>query len=135
MNKTFKRILSFVLAISLILTSSVSAFAATGEEYLCELRLVYADTFNEAKEILSDTEFEDYKLLNENLNDGTKEIGVWLAYKTTTDIEEAITDISVMQMNGGYNEGNYEKMIKESYEEYVAFGKTYLKAIEYFIEA
>ena len=135
MEKLWKRILSFVLVISLIITSSVNAFALADEEYLCELRIVYADTYNEAKEILSDTEFEDYKLLNENLNEGTEETGVWLAYKTTTDIEDAITDISVMQMNGGYNEGNYEKMIKESYEEYVAFGKTYLKAIEYFIEA
>ena len=135
MKKVCKRILSFVLVISLILTSSVSALAATDEEYLSDLRLVYADTFNEAKKILSDTEFEEYKLLNENLNEGTEEIGVWLAYKTTTDIEDAITDIATMQMNGGYNEGNYEKMIEESYREYVALGKTYLKAIEYFIEA
>ena len=129
------RILSFALVISLILTSSVSVFAATDEEYLSDLRLIYASTYNEAKEILSDTDFKDYKLLNENLNDGTKEIGVWLAYKTTTDIEDAITDIATMQMNGGYNEGNYEKMIKESYEEYVEMGRTYLKAIEYFAEA
>ena len=135
MKAVYKRILSFALVISLILTSSVSAFAAREEEYLCELRLVYADTYNEAKEILSDTEFEEYKLLNENLNEGTEEIGVWLAYKTTTDIEDAITDIATMQMNGGYNEGNYEKMIEESYGEYVALGKTYLKAIEYFVEA
>ena len=54
MKVVYKRILSFVLVISLILTSSVSAFAAREEEYLCELRLVYADTFHEAKEILSE---------------------------------------------------------------------------------
>ena len=135
MKNVWKRILAFVLVISLFLTSSVSAFAAAGEKYLCELRLVYANTYNEAKEILADTEFKDYKLLNENLNEDTGEIGVWLAYKTTTDIEDAITDISVMQMNGGYHEGNYQEMIKQSYESYVKMGKTYLQAIEYFIEA
>ena len=135
MKKSYKRILSSILVISLILTSSVSAFAATDEEYLCELRLVYADTFNEAKEILSDTEFEEYKLLNENLNEDTDETGVWLAYKTTTDIEDAITDLSVMQMNGGYQEGNYQEMIKQSYESYVKMGEIYLQAIDYFIEA
>ena len=135
MKKTLKRILSFALVISLTLTSSVSAFAAAEEVYISELRLVYADSYDEAKEILTDTEFKDYKLLNENLNEGTKKTGVWIAYKTTTDIEDAITDLATMQMNGGYNEGNYDKMIKESYEEYVALGKTYLKAIEYFKEA
>ena len=135
MKKVCKRILSFALVISLILTSPVAASAATGEEYLSELRLVYADTYNEAKEILRSTEFKDYTLLNENLNEGTEKIGVWLAYKTTTDIEDAITDLAVMQMNGGYQEGNYQEMIKESMEEYTKLGETYLQAIDYFIEA
>jgi hypothetical protein len=93
MNKVFRRILAVVLVVALLLTSNISAFAATTEEYLSDLRIIYADDFSEAKEILSDTEFKDYTLLNENLNEGTKEIGVWLAYKTTTVIEDAITDI------------------------------------------
>ena len=67
MEKLWKRILSFVLVISLIITSSVNAFALADEEYLCELRIVYADTYNEAKEILADSEFKDYKLFKENL--------------------------------------------------------------------
>ena len=135
MKKSYKRIFAFILVISLILTSSVSAFAATGEKYLCELRLIYADTFNEAKEILSDTEFDEYKLLNENLNEDTNETGVWLAYKTTTNIEEAITDIATIQMNGGYQEGNYQEMIKQSYESYLKMGEIYLQAIDYFMKA
>ena len=135
MKKTFKRILSFVLVISLILTSSVSVLALADEEYLSELRLIYADTYNEAKEILSDTEFKDYKLLNENLNEDTEEIGVWLAYKTTTDIDDAITDLAVMQMGGGYSEGNYQEMLKESLKEYEDMCDEYEKVIEYFIEA
>ena len=135
MGKLCKCIVSFALVISLILTSSVSALAATGEEYLSDLRLVYANTFNEAKKILSDTEFEEYKLLNENLNEDTNETGVWLAYKTTTDIEDAITDIATIQMCGGYDTGNYEEMIKASYDAYVEMGKTYLQAIEYFATA
>ena len=135
MKKLFRRLLSFVLVASLLLTSNIQIFAAVEEEYLSDLRLVYAATYDEAKEILNDTDFNDYKLLNENLNEGTKKIGVWLAYKTTTDIEDAITDLSVMQMDGGYKEGNYQEMLKESYKEYVAMGETYLQAIEYFNEA
>ena len=134
--KTFaKRILSCVLVIVLMFTSSAPAFAAAGEEYLCELRLVYAKNYDEAKTILSKTDFKDYKLLNENLNEDTGKTGVWLAYKTTTDIEEAITDLSVMQMDGGYKAGNYQEMIKESLEEYKKMGKRYETVIAYFNEA
>ena len=135
MSKVFRRLLALVLVASLLLTANVTVFAAADEEYLSELRLVYAEDYSEAKEILKDTEFKDYVVLNENLNENTDEIGVWLAYKTTTNIEDAITDLSVMQMQGGYTEGNYQEMLKESYDEYLSMGNIYLQAIDYFLEA
>ena len=135
MKKAFRRILALVLIAALLLTSNFSAFAAIEEVYLSDLRIIYAEDYSEAKDILSSTDFKDYKLLNENLNEGTKKIGVWLAYKTTTDIEDAITDLSVMQMDGGYQEGNYQAMINDSLEEYKEMGKKYETIIEYFNEA
>ena len=135
MSKVFRRLLAFVLVVSLLLTANMTAFAAAEEEYLSDLRLVYAEDYSEAKEILEGTEFKGYELLNENLNEGTNEIGVWLAFKTTTDIEDAITDLSVMQMQGGYQEGNYQEMIKESLTEYEKLSETYMEAVEYFAEA
>ena len=135
MSKVFRSMLVFVLAVSILLTSNIPVFAAAEEEYLCDLRLVYAETYKEAKEILSGTQFKGYTLLNENLNEDTGKTGVWLAYKTTTDIEEAITDLSVMQMDGGYQEGNYQEMINNSLEEYKKMGKEYEKVIAYFNEA
>ena len=135
MKKAFKSVISVVLVISMLLCAAVPAFAAGAEEeYICELRLIYAEGYEEAKQILADSEFSDYKVLKENLNKDSDEIGVWLAYKTTTDIEDAITDLAIMQMNGGYTEGNYQELIKQSYDEYVAMGEIYLQAIEYFIE-
>lgn len=135
MRKIFKSLISIVLIVALIVTSNVSVIAAAQEEYLCELRLIYADSYNEAVSILYASEFKDYKLFKDNLNKDPDEIGVWLAYKTTTDIEDAITDISIMQMDGGYNENNYQQMINESYLEYLKLGENYLKAIEYFSKA
>ena len=135
MKNVNKVIISCILALSMLLCATVPAFAAGDEEYISELRLVYADDYNEAKAIIAEGEFKDYKVLNENLNADSDEIGVWLAYKTTTNIEEAITDLAVMQMNGGYSDGNYQEMIKQSYDEYVAMGKIYLDAINYFVEA
>ena len=135
MNKFFVRVVSAIVTLSLFLTSNLPVFAAAQEVYLSDLRLVYADSYQEAQQILADSEFKDYQLLKENLNEGTKRIGTWLAYKTTTDIEEAITDLAVMQMNGGYKEGNYQQMIQDSYQEYVKMGEKYLKAIEYLNQA
>ena len=135
MRNAFKRILSIILAVSMLLCTTVPTFAADGEVYISALRIVYADTYEEAKEILEDSEFSHYKLLKENLNEDSDEIGVWLAYETTTDIEDAITDLAIMQMNGGYTEGNFQEMVKKSYDEYVAMGEIYVEAIEYFAEA
>ena len=132
MNKTFKRIISMILTVCMLFLATVPVFAADEEEYLSDLRLIYAADFNEATEILEDSDLEGYKLFNANLNENTDKTGVYLAYKTTTDIEDAITDIAIMQMNGGYNEGNYQEMIKQSLAEYEKMGQNYLTAIEYF---
>ena len=132
-----KRIISIVLVLTFVFCATIPTFAAENneEEYLSDLRIIYADDYSEALEILADCDLEGYKLLNANLNDNTGKKGVWLAYKATTDIEDAITDLSIMQMNGGYKEGNYQEMIKQSYAEYVAMGENYETAIEYFANA
>ena len=144
MKKLLKSLLSVVLVLSMMLGTSMSAFAASNirEEYLSDLRLIYADSYEEAKEILTETSLEGYKILNSNLNASSGVVntllgntGVWLAYKTTTDIDDAITDIAIMQMGGGYSVGNYQEMIAQSYEEYLVMGEIYLDAIDYFIEA
>ena len=135
MKKVFYSMIAAILVIATICSLAVPAFAAGEEEYISELRLVYAEDYDEAKAIIAEGEFKEYKVLNENLNENSGEIGVWLAYKTTTNIEEAITDLAVMQMNGGYSDGNYQEMIKQSYDEYVAMGQIYLDAINYFVEA
>ena len=135
MTKAFKSALSVLLVISLVLSCAVSSRAATEEKYISELRLIYANSYKEAQAILQDSAFQDYQILNENLNKNTDKIGVWLAYKTTTDIDDAITDIAVMQMNGGYTEGNYQAMIDQSRQEYLKMGENYRAAIKYFMTA
>ena len=134
MTKITKRIISLMLTLCLLFLATVPTFAAEeeDEEYLSDLRIVYAENIDEATSILEDADLEGYHVFAANLNANTGKKGVWLAYKTTTDIEDAITDIAIMQMNGGYNEGNYQEMIKQSYEEYLEFGENYLVAIDHF---
>lgn len=131
-----KKVVLLILTICILASSFVVVHAVDVQEvYLEDIRIVYADSYDEAVEALENTDFEDYKILNSNLNKGTGEKGVWLAYKTTTDIEDAITDISIMQMNGGYSEGNYREMIERSRKEYEAMGEIYLRAIEHMVMA
>ena len=136
MKKMTKRIISIILTLCLTFLATVPVLAADEEEeYLADLRLIYADDYDEAAEILEDSNLEGYKIFDANLNENTGKSGVYLAYLTTTDIEDAITDISVMQMEGGYKEGNYREMIAQSLAEYEKIGNIYLEAIDYFVKA
>ena len=132
MKKTVKGIIAMLLIVATIVCASLPAYAARAEEYLADLRIIYASDYDEAMDILADSEFSEYYILDENLNEGTGEIGVWLAYKTTTDIEEAITDIAMMQEEGGYSLGNYQAMLAESKAEYDAMAAIYDEALQYF---
>ena len=96
MRQIFKHILTVMLILSMLACAVLPAYAAKEEEYLCDLRIIYADDYDEAKQILSETDFAEYEILDANLNENTGKIGVWLAYKTTTDIEDAITDIAII---------------------------------------
>ena len=135
MNKILKCLVSILLAISMILGTAVTVFAKEREVYLSELRLVYADNYYDAMQVLANSTFQNYQFLNVNLNAGSGKIGVWLAYKTTTNIYDAITDMRVMQMGGGYSEGNYSALIKREKDAFLEMGETYLEAVEYFAEA
>ena len=141
-----KKIISLILAVCILLSATCVVSAKAEEEYLYDLRIVYADSYDEAKKILQNTEFKDYKLLDYNLNKSATKVdlglitlgdsnGVYLAYKTTTNVDDAITDIAVMQMDGGYREGNYQEMVANSRKSYEKVGNTYLTAINYMIEA
>ena len=136
MTNITKRIISTLLTLCMLFLAAVPAFAARwDEEYLSDLRLVYAYDYVDAKGNLIEAGLKDYKVFSTNLNENTGKSGVYLAYQTTEDIEDAITDIAVMQMDGGYREGNYQEMIKQSLAEYVEMGNTYLQAIDYFVKA
>ena len=127
-------------------TRAQEVSAKADELYLEDIRIVYAESYEEAQKVLQNTEFKEYTLLNYNLNATATKVdlglvtfgdgnGVFLAYKTTTNVDEAITDVAIMQMDGGYRMGNYQEMLQKSREQYEEVGETYLTAINYMIEA
>ena len=115
-----KRITALVLAIVTLFLVSVPVYAAREEEFISEVALVYENSVEEARNAIAGT---DWKLLEYDLNanaDLMLNDGVYLIYKTSTYVEDAITDLRVMDMYGGYSTTNYEQQIEESRAEYTA---------------
>ena len=113
-----KKIISLVLAIALLCSIATPAYAAKNEEFVSEVALVYANSVEDAKKAIEGTE---WKLWEQDLNanaDYMFDNGVYLIYKTSTNVEDAITDLRVMDMYGGFSSANYEKQLEASRAEY-----------------
>lgn len=91
-----------------IITAAQNGNAAEIELYIKSVKLVQAETAEEARALL---EGIGYIFLEENLNEGTEEEGVWLGYTTTADPNEAIYDLKLMNMNGGFTITSMEQMV------------------------
>ena len=122
-----KRIISMLLIVTTLFTTfAVNVSAASNEEFISEVALVYEDSIEEAKAAIAGT---DWKLLEYDLNpnaDVMFDDGVYLAYKTSTNVEDAITDLRVMDMYGGYSVVNYEQQLEESRDAYMK-GVSYIR--------
>ena len=97
----------------------ITASAASNEQFLSEVALVYEDSVEEAQAVIAGT---DWKLYNKDLNpdaDYMIDDGVYLIYKTSTNVEDAITDLRVMDMYGGYSTTNYKQQLEESRKQYM----------------
>ena len=120
-----KKIISVILILTtLLMLCAVTASAAREEEFLSEVALVYEDSVEDARAAIEGT---DWKLFEQDLNpdaDYMIDDGVYLIYKTSTDVEDAITDLRVMDMYGGYSTANYEKQLEASRD-------FYEKAVDY----
>lgn len=109
--KTSMKIFSFFMAVlMLVMALPITSFAAKQETYIKEIRISTGATADEAKKWLTDN---GYIVVDVDLNWKTGKNCVYMGYKTTTDPDEAITDISLMQMNGGYSFSDYEAMIEK----------------------
>ena len=127
MKNLKNKVVSCVLAAVTAFTVSVSvkkfeqpiiAHAASSEEFLSEVALVYKNTPEAAQKAIEGT---NWKLLNHDLNKDAQlmsQDGVYLIYQTSTDVEDAITDLRVMDMYGGYSTTNYQREIEKSRQEY-----------------
>ena len=110
-RKLYARIIALILVITTLVTALPLAVFAdelkgenstageTQEVYIKSVKLAQAKTEKEAREALEE---EGYIFLEGNLNAGTDADGIWLGYTITSDPSEAIYDMKLMNMKGGY---------------------------------
>ena len=133
LKKTLKAALSVVLSIAMCLVVCTSAFAASSEKnkYIKEIFLSYGNSDAEAKSYLTDN---GYEVLDYNLNEGADDTlstkrAVYLGYKTTSDADEAITDMKLMNMKGGYSVQDYQMLLDEQKDNIQLFLNNFIIAI------
>ena len=119
--------------------------AAASTQYISEVILSYGKTDDEAKSWLTQN---GYKVVGQNLNEGgeggsdafswlglaSEKRSVFLGYKTTTNPEEAITDMKIMNMNGGYSYEAYEKVLADMAAEKEHFLQNIMAALKEYRE-
>ena len=135
--KKFKKISLIVMSIMLCFTvlcqTATAAFLSPGnvsERYIRDIKLIYADSVDEAKTQLP----ADYRLLENNLNEGTGELGVYVCYSTTKDPEEAITDIKVMHESGGFQRTDFKASLNDAIDGVYSLAQEMTTAVNEFIQ-
>ena len=133
-KKIFTRIIAFMLSAVILAVFSMSSFAAeevVEKRYIKDVKLIYANSTEEAKKSVP----EGYIFLGQNLNEGTDEEGeVYFAYSTTTNPDEAVTDIKMMNMKGGFVLSDYEEQMKDVNENVKKLANDVKIATEVFAE-
>ncbi len=110
-----------LLVFALLFTDVGNALAVTAEndsKYISEVQVFSGSSLAEA---IKSCEAEGYVAVKNNINrtesgDSTDN-GIYIVgYKTTTNPDEAITDISLLQMNGGYQYCTYSDIAERAME-------------------
>ncbi len=116
MKSLIKPLISLILcAVIVFQPFAVSAASSSGKTYVKEMILSYGNTEDDAKNWLTDN---GYTVLNYNLNEGADDTwstkrAVYLGYTTTNDVDEAVTDMRLMNMKGGYSVQDYQLLLEE----------------------
>ena len=114
--KLLKVLISMILVATMCVTMMMPASAGRVTYYLSDLKMAEAATEDEAKNLLTGA---GYEILDKNLNPGGDK-AVYLGYKKSTNVDDAITDVKVMNMRGGFNISDYDSIFEEAMDTYSA---------------
>ena len=131
------KLLSCLLVLALMLMTTavaVSAEAETNsEKYVKDVFIAYGEDKAKAEQWLKDNGWEPMADLNEGKSSkaaGIKNAAAVLGIKRTNDPKEAITDMAVMNMKGGYSFDDYESLVAQKKTDIDEFIKTFIPALQ-----
>lgn len=125
--RSIKIFVALILTLTCIAIAPIQTVAAADEgNYVSEVYVAYGKNVDEAKKALADKGFTP---VEGNLNDGGKTYAM-LGYKTTGDPQKAITDLSVMNMNGGYSATDYKHLLTQQKTNIANFLNEFMPAIK-----
>lgn len=114
---------------------SASSLAVKQEtQYVKDVKFITGDSLEDAKKNVP----TGYKLVETDLNQGAAYItavdDVYIAYSTTTNPDEAITDIKMMNMKGGFVVSDYDTQINNVNENIKNMVSEFSDAVDVFVE-
>lgn len=114
MKKLTRISIAALMAAIMAVMLPLQSFAAGSELYISEVVIETGSSADEAKQKLTDA---GYKVYDCNISNCENEDGtcgyMYIGYKTTSDRNDAITDMRLMHMGGGYSYAEYEQLIKQ----------------------
>ena len=130
MKKISSIVISLILCFTVLCQTANAAFWGNRTLYVADIKLIYADNIDKAKEQLP----EGYQLLESDLNTGTGDLGVFICYSTTENRDEAITDIKVMHESGGFQRTNFKSSLDEAIDGVYGLAKEMMTAVDEFVQ-
>lgn len=132
---SYKIISAALSAIMVVNWNAGNLFAKASNSklpYISEVFIAYGKTEQEAKKWLVDNGWEP---VDGDLNAGKNyaladDVASVMGIKRTADPNDAITDMAVMNMYGGYSFGDYEALVNEKKTEINEFIMSFVPAIE-----
>lgn len=121
--------IAMLLAVCICFVPSAQIIAKSTEEpeYIGEMRIFTASTEREAA---AKAEKEGYIYVPGNLNASTSYNAVVLGYKTTTDRNKAITDVTMAQMQSGYRMVSYGDIARKQAEKLTGVTEELMVAVK-----
>lgn len=133
MKRLFRSLLCIVLSLAMLLETLPLGAAATGQDveevlYVKDVKIFTDSDRDSAAQ-------QGYILLNDDLNQDSSGNPVYLGYQTTTDPAEAVYDLKLMNMNGGYKFTNIDEIYSQQGDTFSLLAKWFLTLLEAYRDA
>ena len=131
------KLISCLLALVIMFTSSVVAANAAVEtnsgKYVKDVFIAYGEKKEDADKWLKEHNWESIADLNDGKTSealGYHKAVAVLGIQRTDDPSEAITDMAIMNMTGGYSFDKYDDLVEEKKAQITEFINTFIPAME-----